>query len=277
MPSTIFITGTSSGYGKAMAELFLDRGWNVVATMRRPDPSLFARSSDRLKLLPLDVTDADSVDRAMADGIDAFGAIDVLVNNAGIGLASAVETTPDPIVREIFDTNSFGVFAMCRAAIPQMRRQGRGIIINVTSSAAIAPMPMVAIYAASKCATDGFTEALSYELAPFGIRARLVEPGYAPTTAFTANGLPRMEGLIPADYGAFAQSCFAKMADYPTPYCTEAEVAEAAFLAATEDGRRIRYLAGPDTRLLAGLRWTTSEDHYLERMRAMFEPAQPSS
>lgn len=277
MPSTIFITGTSSGYGKAMAELFLDRGWNVVATMRRPDPSLFARPSARLKLLPLDVTDAGSIDRALADGVNAFGAIDVLVNNAGIGLASAVEATPDTIVREIFDTNSFGVFAMCRAVIPRMRRQGHGVIINVTSSAAIAPMPLVAVYAASKCATDGFTEALSYELAPFGIRARLVEPGYAPTTGFTANGLPRMEGLVPADYGAFAHSCFAKMADYPTPYCTEEEVAEAVFLAATEDGRRIRYLAGPDTRLLAELRWTTSEDHYLERMRAMFEPAGPSS
>ena len=99
-----------------------------------------------------------------------------------------------------------------------------------------------------------------------------MEPGYAPTTSFTANGGARMQGLIPADYGPLAQSCFAKMANYPTPFCTEAEVAEAAFAAATEPGDRIRYPAGADTRMLAALRWSTSEEHYLARMRAMFAP-----
>lgn len=272
MTRTVLITGTSSGYGKAMAELFLDRGWNVVATMRRPDPEVFASSTDRLKVLPLDVTEAGSIDAAIAGGIAAFGAIDVLVNNAGIGMASIVEATPDATILEIFETNTFGVFATCRAVIPQMRKQGHGVIVNVTSSTAIGVMPLVAVYAASKCAVEGFTESLSYELEPFGIRARLVEPGYAPTTRFTANGGPRMQGLIPADYGAFAQSCFAKMAKYPTPYCTEAEVAEAVLAAATEEGRRIRYPAGADTKLLAELRWTTSEDRYLEKMREMFGP-----
>jgi NAD(P)-dependent dehydrogenase (short-subunit alcohol dehydrogenase family) len=273
MTKTIMITGTSSGYGKAMTELFLARGWNVLATMRRPDPTVFAGTCDRLKILPLDVTDPASIDAAIADGAAHFGAIDVLVNNAGIGLASAVEATPDSVMREIFETNSFGVIATCRAIIPQMRRQEHGVIVNVTSSAAIGPMPLVAVYTASKSAVEGFTESLSYELHPFGITARLVEPGYAPTTSFTANGGPRMQGLIPADYGDFAQACFAKMADYPTPYCTEAEVADATFAAATEEGRRIRYPAGPDTQLLAGLRWSTSEDAYLARMRTMFDPA----
>jgi NAD(P)-dependent dehydrogenase (short-subunit alcohol dehydrogenase family) len=272
MTKTVLITGTSSGYGKATAELFLDRGWNVVATMRRPEPDVFATLSDRLKILPLDVTDADSISKAIADGVAAFGAIDALVNNAGIGLASAVEATPDSTVREMFETNTFGVFATCRAVIPQMRKQGHGVIINVTSSTTIGVMPLVAIYAASKCAVEGFTESLSYELAGFNIKARLVEPGYAPTTNFTANGGPRMQGLIPADYGAFAQSCFAKMASYPTPYCTEAEVAEATFSAATDEGGTIRYPAGADTKLLAALRWTTSEDHYLGKMREMFGP-----
>jgi len=270
MTKTILITGTSSGYGKTVAELFLDRGWNVLATMRRPDPHVFETSSDRLKVLPLDVTDGVSISKAVADGVAAFGGIDVLVNNAGIGMASVVEATPDSIVREIFETNTFGVFATCRAIIPQMRKQGHGVIINVTSSTAIGIMPLVAIYAASKCAVEGFTESLSYELDGFDISARLVEPGYAPTTNFTANGGPRMQGLIPADYGAFAQSYFGKMANYPTPYCTEGEVAEAVFLAATEKGPRIRYPAGPDTKLLAELRWSTSEDHYLQKMREMF-------
>ncbi|MCW3835523.1 SDR family NAD(P)-dependent oxidoreductase [Sphingomonas canadensis] len=271
MTKTVLITGTSSGYGKAIAGLFLDRGWNVIATMRRPDPAVFA-PSPRLKLLQLDVTGADSIAAAIAGGAAHFGAIDVLVNNAGIGLASAYEATPDATVRELFETNSFGTFAMCRAIIPLMRRQGGGTIVNLTSSAAIAPMPLVAAYTASKWAVEGFTEALAYELHPFGIAARIVEPGYAPTTAFTANGGPRMQGLIPADYAAFAQGCFARMADYPTAYCTEAEVAEAVHAAATENGRRLRFPAGADTKMLAALRWSTSEAHYADRMRAMFEP-----
>jgi NAD(P)-dependent dehydrogenase (short-subunit alcohol dehydrogenase family) len=277
MTKTILITGTSSGYGKAIADLFLTRGWNVVATMRRPSHGLFATASDRLRVLPLDVTDAESVAKAITDSVAAFGAIDVLVNNAGIGLASAFEATPDATVREIFETNTFGVFTTCRAVVPYMRKQGHGVIVNVTSSTTIGVMPLVAIYAASKCAIEGFTESLSHELEAFNIKARLVEPGYAPSTNFSANGSARMQGLIPADYGAFAQSYFEKMANYPTPYCTEAEVAKAAFSAATDEGRTIRYPAGADSKLLATLRWTTSEDHYLEKMREMFVPARTTS
>ncbi len=272
MAQTVLITGTSSGYGKAMAEHFLDCGWNVIATMRRPDPTPFASSSDRLKVLPLDVTNDASIAAAIAGGVAAFGAIDVLVNNAGIGLASIFEATPDKAVREVFETNTFGVFAACRAIIPQMRQQGRGTIINVTSSVTLGVMPLVAAYAASKCAVEGFTESLSYELGAFGIRARLVEPGYAPTTNLTANGSARMQGLFPEEYGAFTQSCFANMANYPTRYCTEAEVAEATLTAATEEGGRIRYPAGADSQLLASLRWSTSEEHYLQKMREMFGP-----
>lgn len=273
MTKTVLITGTSSGYGKAAAELFLERGWNVLAAMRRPDRGAFPVATDRLKIVRLDVTDADSIAAAIAEGIALFGAIDVLVNNAGIGLASAFEATPEATVREIFETNSFGVFATCRAIIPQMRRQGRGVIVNVTSSAAIGPMPLVAVYTASKSAVEGFTESLSYELHPFGIEARLVEPGYAPTTNFTANGGPRMQGLIPDEYGEFAQAYFEKMSNYPAPYCTEAEVAQAILAAATDGGRTLRYPAGADTKLLAALRWSTSEEHYVARMREMFDPA----
>jgi NAD(P)-dependent dehydrogenase (short-subunit alcohol dehydrogenase family) len=271
MTSTVLITGTSSGYGKAITQFFLDHGWNVVATMRRPDPSVFA-PSDRLKVVALDVTNPDSVDQAIAAGVAAFGAIDVFVNNAGIGLASAVEATPNSVVREIFETNTFGVITASRAIIPQMRRQGHGVIINLTSSAGIGPMPMVAVYTASKSAIEGFTESLSYELNQFNIKARIVEPGLAPTTNFGQNTGPRMAGLIPSDYEAYANAFFGLMANYPTAYCSEAEVAEATFAAATDEGRKIRYPAGEDSNLLTTLRYTTSEDHYLAKMREMFDP-----
>ncbi|HTU09812.1 MAG TPA: SDR family oxidoreductase [Allosphingosinicella sp.] len=272
MTKTIAITGASSGYGKATAVLFLERGWNVVATMRRPDAAAFP-PSDRLRLLPLDVTETAGIERTIAEAVTAFGVIDVWVNNAGIGLASALEATPDETIRELFETNTFGVFAACRAIVPQLRRQGGGTIVNVTSSVTLGVMPLVSVYAGSKWAVEGFTESLAYELEPFNIRTRLVEPGYGPTTSFTANGGARMQGLIPADYQAFAQAAFAGMADYPTAYCTEAEVAEAVFAAATEAGDRLRFPAGADSAMLAALRWTAGEDVYRERMRAMFAPA----
>ncbi len=272
MAKTMMITGSSTGYGKAAAEFFLDKGWNVLATMRQPEKAAFADKTGRLKVLPLDITSDDSIRAAIASGIEAFGTIDAFVNNAGIGLASAFEATPDAVTREIFETNSFGVFTACRAIIPVMRRQGGGTIINVTSSAGIGPMPMVAVYCASKWAVEGFTESLAYELEPFGINARLVEPGYAPTTSFTTNSGDRMNGLIPDDYGAYAQTYFQKMANYPTPYCTEQEVAEAIFAAATNEARQVRYLAGADTRMVADLRWTTSDAHYTETMRKTFSP-----
>jgi short-subunit dehydrogenase len=154
-----------------------------------------------------------------------------------------------------------------------MRELGHGVIINVTSSVTLGVMPLTAIYAASKCAVEGFTESLGYELAPFNIKARLVEPGLAPTTAFAANTGPRMEGLLPKDYDAFTQAFFGKMANYPTPYCTEAEAAEAVYLAATDEGDRVRFPAGEDSKLLAKLRWTTSEEHYRAQIREMFVPA----
>jgi NAD(P)-dependent dehydrogenase (short-subunit alcohol dehydrogenase family) len=272
MPKTILITGTSSGYGKAAAEFFLAHGWNVVATMRRPDPSVFADGWERLRVLALDVTNEQSIATAIDATVGEFGAIDVWVNNAGIGLASVVEATPDHTIREVFATNTFGVIAACRAIIPQMRKQGHGVIVNVTSSVTVGVMPLVAVYAASKCAVEGFTESLSYELDGFNIKARLVEPGYAPTTNFSANGGVRMQGLIPDEYYDFAQACFSRFGIYPTAFCTEAEVAEAVYAAATDEEFKIRYPAGADTRLLADLRWSTSEEQYQQRMREMFGP-----
>ena len=206
------IVGLWQGHGRALPA----RGWNVLATMRRPDPSVFADASGRLTVLPLDVTDEQSIDAAIAAGVAALGAIDVWVNNAGVGLASIVEATPDSTIREVFETNTFGVFAACRAIIPQMRKQGQGVIVNVTSSAAIGVMPLVAVYAASKCAVEGFTESMAYELE--GVRHQ----GAARRTRLRADDQLHSEwqrtdaGLIPADYDGFAQACFARMANYPT-------------------------------------------------------------
>ena len=237
---TVLITGCSSGYGLETARYFLAQGWKVIATMRTPQEGLFPESSN-LRILPLDVTQADSIKRAL----DAAGPIDVLVNNAGIGLFGAFEATPISTVRDIFETNTFGVMAMCQAIIPQFRQRRTGTIVNVTSNVTLAPFPLVACYTASKTAIEGFTESLELELKNFDVRVKLVEPGYGPTTSFTANGQQRMQGLIPPAYESFAQSVFAEFASV-TAATTEADVAEAVFKAANDVSGQLRFPAGAD-------------------------------
>ncbi len=204
---TVLITGCSSGYGLETARHFHAQGWNVVATMRTPREDVLPRS-ERLRVLALDVTKPESI----AAALEASGPIDVLVNNAGIGLFGAFEATPMATVREVFETNTFGVMAMTQAVLPQLRARRSGVVVNVTSSATLAPMPLVAVYTASKMAIEGFTASLALELEAFDVRVKLVEPGYGPTTRFTSNTGPRMDGLIPEAYAPFAQRIFASMA-----------------------------------------------------------------
>lgn len=237
---TILITGTSSGYGLETARHFLDMGWNVIATMRSPDAGLFPASS-RLRLLPLDVTSDENIKTAVA----VAGPIDVLVNNAGIGLVGVFEATPMAHIRRIFATNTFGVMAMCQAVIPQMRERRSGVIVNVTSSVTLAAMPLAAAYTASKQAIEGFTVSLAHELAHFNVRARLVEPGYAPTTRFAQNSDLRVEDLIPPDYAAFAAPIFEAFAK-PSMVTKETDVAEAIWAAVHDTGEHLQYPAGAD-------------------------------
>ncbi|WP_349269923.1 short-chain dehydrogenase/reductase [Mycolicibacterium parafortuitum] len=244
--TTVLITGCSSGYGLATALRFLDEGWNVVATMRTPRPGLLP-ASDNLRLLALDVTDPDSVTGAVA----AAGPIDVLVNNAGIGAVGAFEATPMTTVRELFETNTFGVMAMTQAVVPQMRQRRSGVVVNVTSSVTLAAMPLAAAYTASKAAIEGFTGSLALELGFFGVRAKLVEPGYGPGTQFTSNGVHRMAGLIPEEYQPFAAPVFDGF-QTPGPHTTPEDVADVVYRAATDTSDRLRYAAGADAVALAG-------------------------
>lgn len=242
---TVLITGCSSGYGLATARHFLAMNWNVIATMRTPQAGLLP-SSDALRILPLDVTDATSISRLVA----AAGPIDVLVNNAGIGLFGAFEATPLTTVRDIFETNTFGVLAMCQAFIPQFRERRAGTIVNVTSSTTMAPFPLVAAYTASKSAVEGFTSSLALELGEFDVRVKLVEPGYGPTTGFTANGQQRMQGLVPDAYAPFARSVFAGFSS-DMLVTKEVEVAEVVFNAANDASAQLHFPAGADALALA--------------------------
>ncbi len=245
----ILITGCSSGYGLETARHFHTQGWNVVATMRTPREDVLPQSK-RLRVLPLDVRKSESI----AATLEAAGPIDVLVNNAGIGLFGAFEATPMATVREVFETNTFGVMAMTQAVLPQLRARRSGVVVNVTSSATLAPMPMVAVYTASKMAIEGFTASLAHELEAFNVRVKLVEPGYGPTTGFTNNSGSRMDGLIPEAYAPFAQRIFASLAQGPAAVTTESDVAEVVWRAANDATGQLRFPAGPDAVALAQLR-----------------------
>jgi NAD(P)-dependent dehydrogenase (short-subunit alcohol dehydrogenase family) len=236
---TALITGCSSGYGLATAGHFHARGWQVIATMRRPRADLFA-DAPGVRVLPLDVTDPASI----AAALDVAGPIDLLVNNAGVGMFGAFEATPMATVREIFETNTFGTMAVCQAALPRMRTRGAGTIVNVTSSATLAPFPLVAAYTASKAAIEGFTASLALELAAVGLRAKLVEPGYSPDTRFAQNGAGRMAGLT-GPYATFAGEVLAGFAK-PAVTTRPGDVAEVVWQAAHDASTRLHFAAGAD-------------------------------
>lgn len=242
---TVLITGCSSGFGLEIARHFLQRDWNVVATMRTPRTDLLP-ASPNLRILSLDVADARSIRAA----IEAAGDIDVLVNNAGIGLLGAVEAITTDKVREIFETNTIGTIAMTQAVLPQMRERKSGVVINVTSSVTLKSLPLLAVYTGSKAAVNGFTESLALELAPFGVRAAVVLPGRAPGTRFAENARSRMEGSIPDAYGPLAASVFEKFQD-ESQVTHAQDVAEAVWLAATDPAAPLRIPAGEDAVALA--------------------------
>jgi NAD(P)-dependent dehydrogenase (short-subunit alcohol dehydrogenase family) len=171
-----FVTGASRGFGREIVEQALERGYRVVATAR--DPATLADLADeRLLALPLDVTEAGQIGEAVTQAEAHFGAIDVLVNNAGYGYLAAVEEGEDDEIRALFNANVFGLAALIRAVLPGQRARGRGTIVNISSAGGFAGFPGSGYYAASKFAVEGLSESLAKELAPLGLRVLLVEPG----------------------------------------------------------------------------------------------------
>jgi len=238
---TILITGCSSGFGLETARYFLERDWNVIATMRTPREDVLPRS-DRLRILKLDVTDQASIDAA----VKAAGPIDALVNNAGIGWMNALEGTPMPLVREIFETNTFATMAMIQAFMPHFRAQQSGVIVNVTSSTTLMPLQLLSVYTASKAAVNAFTECFALELEPFNVRVRLVIPGYSPETQFGANTQGRMGAGFPEPYLPMAQKVFEGLQSGGGPVTHSSDVAEGIWRAVTDPSAPLRIPAGAD-------------------------------
>ncbi len=246
---SVLITGCSSGFGLETAKYFLDRGWKVIATMRKPRADILP-TSEHLQLIALDVTDPQSIQQA----IEAAGPIDALVNNAGFGWLNAVEGTPMDVVREIFETNTLGTIAMTAAVLPQMRAQQSGVIVNVTSSVTWAPLPLLSVYTATKAAVNAFTESMALELKQFNIRSHLVLPGRAPDTPFGQTAQTRIaaHGGFPPAYNDLVQSLLAQWAQQsPDAITRPIDVAEAVWGAVNDPTSAMRIPAGADSVALA--------------------------
>lgn len=273
MQKTVLITGTSSGFGRASVHQFADQGWNVVATMR--DTAQGGRLSGHPTVLieHLDVEDKDSIRQTVARAIEHFGQIDVLINNAGFGLQGLFETTPPEKVTKQFAVNVFGVMDVTREVLPHMRKQRSGTIVNVSSGAGVFGLPALSLYTSSKFALEGFSESLSYELAPLGIRIKLVEPGGVLDTQFVnraaseANEAGAIADYLPIER-QIAEVYERLRADRAK--ATSQDVAAVLFEAATDGSDQLRYIATPDIEPLISLRRQSGEAQYMKFMKSNF-------
>ena len=253
--AVVVVTGCSSGFGLLTAVSFAARGDRVFATMRDPGKAgpLERAAADRgvaVEVVALDVSEDRSVDAGVRSILDAAGRIDVLVNNAGIGARAAIEMYPDAVVRDVFETNVFGVWRMLRAVLPGMRAQGSGAVVNVSSIAGRIGPPFNGLYSSTKHALEGMSEALAGEVAPFGIRVALVEPGYFRTSIGT--NVAANTALDPrSPYAAEEAAAVARMHEAVAGGGDPQVVADLIVEAATTESPRLRWLAGEDAHGIA--------------------------
>ncbi|MBL4767676.1 MAG: SDR family oxidoreductase [Rhodobacteraceae bacterium] len=269
MAKTILITGASSGIGKATAKLFQSKGWNVIATMRNPDAEDGLSQLSNILVTRLDVTDEGSIKAAVAEGIAEFGYIDVLVNNAGYGAIGPLETFPMENIRRQFDTNVIGLIATTKEVLPHMRAAKSGVIINISSVGGKITFPLLSLYHGTKFAVEGLTESLSYELAPLGIKTKIVEPG-AIKTDFAGrsldlnfdDGLQEYKPTFDAVMAAMGQAVNGGASSEPEV------VAEVIWNAATDGTATLRYTAGDDAAEYMANRKALDDETFMSGIKA---------
>jgi len=273
---TVLITGCSTGIGRLTALTFQSKGWDVVATMRSPERETELTKIDSVLVTRVDVTDAASVAAAVEATVERFGSIDVLVNNAGRGGRALLEQTSDAKILAMFETNVFGVMRMTRAVVPQMRSQGAGCVINVTSMAGLLGLPAESNYCAAKYAAEGFTEALYWECKPLGIRVKSVAPGVYRRTSFANNvdddEMSRGDEALVA-YAKRLREHFSVGAsreggDTADPQ----EVADRIFECATHE-TPLRNPVGADAKMIVGLMGGPDRQVFLDAVEPLLLPA----
>ena len=237
MSEVVLITGASTGIGKAAALYFHQRGWKVAATMRTPEKCDWAPADDRFFCVALDVTNTESIGAALSQVLQRFGGLDVLINNAGYGLVGPFEGTDPDQVRRQFETNVFGLMNVTRAALPHFRQKRGGSILNVSSVGGRVTFPLYSCYHSTKWAVEGFSESLQFELKPFNIKVKLIEPG-AIKTEFYDRSQDRVDA---PDYQPFYDKTMERLQKAGETAPGPQVVAETLWKAATDNSWKLRY------------------------------------
>jgi NAD(P)-dependent dehydrogenase (short-subunit alcohol dehydrogenase family) len=265
MAKTIFITGASSGLGKATAKLFQSKGWNVIATMRNPENETELTQLDNISLLSLDVTDLKQIKTAVEKAISLHN-IDVVFNNAGYGLMGALEgLTDEKIIRQI-NTNLLGVLRITQAFIPYFREKKNGLFISTTSIGGFMGFPLHSIYHATKFALEGWSESMSFELSKFGIGIKTVAPGGI-LTDFAGRSLDFNKQV---EYSDIENKLLETVDVMMKNASTAEQIADVVYEAATDDKDQVRYLAGADANMLYARRLEIGKESFRKEIGQQF-------
>lgn len=269
MSKTIMITGASSGFGRETAKIFQAQGWNVIATMRSPENEQELNQLENVKVTKLDVQDRELIQSAVNQAIQHFGSIDVLVNNAGYGLMGVFESATPEQIQNQYAVNVFGLMDVTRAVLPQLRQQGSGIIINISSFGGQVGLPFGSLYNSSKFAVEGFSESLSHELSAFGIAVKIIEPGGVNTNFRT--GLEMIKNEIP-EYNPIMGNFFGRYQSTTAhlPKATPENVAQTIFKAATDEKAQLRYVIGEDAQFYIDTKYQNGDPEFIQIMRDRF-------
>ncbi|MDR3689687.1 MAG: SDR family oxidoreductase [Fimbriimonas sp.] len=259
MTNTILITGASSGIGRATAKHFHAKGWNVIATMRNPEREDDLTTFENTLVTRLDVLETASIDQAAASGIERFGRIDVLLNNAGYGAYGPLEAFDIDGIRRQFDTNVIGLLAVTKSVLPHMRANRSGTIINISSIGGKMAFPLGTLYHGTKFAVEGLSEALRFELDAIGVKVKIVEPGSIKTD-YIGRSFDFRNDESMTEYQAAVRS-FLDSVKPMTQHASPPElVADVIYGAATDGSHQLRYAAGEDARQLIANRKTQDDD-----------------
>ena len=240
MNKVILITGASSGIGKETAKLFQVKNWRVAATMREPEKAEDLQRIADVETFRLDVTDTDSVKRAIAEVLEKFGRIDAVLNNAGYAVVGAFEAASEEQIRRQFETNVFGLMNVTREILPYFRAEKRGLIVNVASVGGRMTFPLYSLYNSTKWAVEGFSESLQYELEQFNIRVKIIEPGPIKTDFYDRSAdLTTREGLHAYDW--FIDRALPNMKKAGETAPDGRVVAETIWEAVTDGSKKLRY------------------------------------
>lgn len=271
MNKTILITGASSGIGRASAKYFQDKGWNVIATMRSPEKENELHSLENTLVTKLDVLDLDSIKSAIKEGIDKFGKIDVVLNNAGYGLMGTFESAKRESIIRQFGVNVQGLFDVTQQALPHFRENKDGMFINISSVGGRMTFPLMPLYHSTKWAVEGFTESLRWELSQIGVKVKLVEPGGV-ATDFGGRSLDMQHNPELTEYNEFVGGFMEAMKSSmdPEKMSKPEQVAEIIYEAATDGKDTLRYRVGKDALYLLDARSKMSDDEYFAMQRQQF-------